>query len=159
MPPFERSTLAQTSFLSLATVAALFLLGFVLAYWTWVWFAPGAEPRAPEIAAVGAAIGSQIAPAGNLFGRLQRDGNAPTPTGINIKLHGVIAATGGNSGYAVLQLDGKQVLAIREGQEIAPGIRLAVVRPDHVILERNGLRETLAWPKKTKQLPASPLQK
>jgi general secretion pathway protein C len=46
---------------------------------------------------------------------------------------------------------------VREGQDIAPGIRLAEVRPDHVILERNGIREMLAWPKKV--TPASPLNK
>ena len=152
---FERSSLAQTSFVSLATIAALLSLGFVLAYWTWAWFAPGVEPRAPGIAAGNGT--QQIASAGNLFGSRQRGGNALAPTGIDIKLHGVMAAAGGKSGYAVLQLDGKRDLAVREGQDIAPGIRLAEVRPDHVILERNGVRESLAWPKK--DTPASPLNK
>ena len=150
---FERSSLAQTSFVSLATIAALLSLGFVLAYWTWAWFAPGVEPRAPGIVAGNGT--QQIASAGNLFGNRQGNGNAPAPTGIAIKLHGVMAASGGKSGYAVLQLDGKRDLAVREGQDIAPGIRLAEVRPDHVILERNGIREILAWPKKT--TPALPL--
>jgi len=154
---FERSSLAQTSFVSLTTIAALLLLGFVLAYWTWSWFAPGVEPSAPGIAMGDGTLGAQSVAAANLFGNLRRDGNAPAPTGIAIKLHGVMAASGGKSGYAVLQLDGKRDLAVREGQDIAPGIRLAEVRPDHVILERNGIREILAWPKK--DMPASPLNK
>lgn len=156
---FERSSLAQTSFVSLTTVAALLLLGFVLAYWTWAWFAPGVEPRAPGIAAGNGTLGQQTVAAGNLFGNLRRDGNAPAPTGIAIKLHGVMAASGGKSGFAVLQLDTKPDMAVREGQDIAPGIRLAEVRPDHVILERNGIREILAWPKADKPLPASPINK
>jgi len=35
---------------------------------------------------------------------------------------------------------------VREGEDLAPGIRLAEVGTDHVILERGGARETLAWP-------------
>ena len=155
---FERSSLAQTSFVSLATIAALLSLGFVLAYWTWAWFAPGVEPRAPGIAAGNGTLGAQSVAAASLFGNRQRDGNAPAPTGLAIELHGVMAASAGKAGYAVLQLDGKRNLAVREGQDIAPGIRLAEVRPDHVILERNGIREILAWPKK-KATPASPLNK
>jgi len=45
-------------------------------------------------------------------------------------------------------LDGKQIVATREGEEIASGIRLAEVATDHVVLDRNGVRETLAWPEK-----------
>ena len=154
---FERSSLAQTSLVSLTTLAALLLLGFVLAYWTWAWLAPGVLPRAPGSAAGGGTQENRMASAGKLFGNLRQDGNAPAPTGIDIKLHGVMAASGSQPGYAVLQLDAKPDLAVREGQDIAPGIRLAEVRPDHVILERNGIREILAWPKKDP--PASPIHK
>jgi general secretion pathway protein C len=31
---------------------------------------------------------------------------------------------------------------------VAPGLRLAEVHVDHVVLERNGVREALAWPEK-----------
>jgi general secretion pathway protein C len=48
----------------------------------------------------------------------------------------------------VVQLDAKQILAVHEGDDVAPGVRLAEVHPDHVILERGGTRETLAWPEK-----------
>jgi general secretion pathway protein C len=37
---------------------------------------------------------------------------------------------------------------VREGDDVVPGIRLAEVHADHVILEHNGTRETLVWPSK-----------
>lgn len=153
----ERSSLAQTAVVSLVTLASLVLLGFVLAYWTWGWLAPRAEPRL-EIAADPA---GRVTSANGLFGTVQRGGKLAAPTGIAIKLHGVMAAPNGKPGdklgYAVVQLDGKQILAVREGEDISPGIRLAEVHPDHLILERNGTRETLAWPEKNKAaLPPTP---
>lgn len=140
----DRSGLAQTAVVSLVTLAALLLLGVVLAYWTWVWFAPRPEPRAQPLAdPVG-----RIASANSLFGSVRRDRNIAAPTGIAIKLLGVVAASGGRRGYAVVQLEARQILAVHEGEDIAPGIRLAEVHADHVILERNGTRETLAWPER-----------
>jgi general secretion pathway protein C len=149
--PLGRSTLAQTAVVSLLTFAALALLGLVLAYWTWAWFAPRPEPRME--AAVGGAGG--IAAASLVFGRVERNQNTAAPTGIAIRLLGVVAASGGRRGNAVVQLDAKQILAVQEGEEVAPGIRLAEVHPDHVVLERGGARETLAWPEKRAAAAAS----
>ena len=129
---------------ALVTVAALALLGFVAAYWTWGWLAPRPEPRAQAAAEPGSG-----ASAGALFGNVKRDSNSAAPTGIAIRLLGIVAATGGRHGYAVVQLDPRQILAVREGEDIAPGIRLAEVGTDHIILERSGNRETLAWPDKS----------
>ncbi len=153
----QSSSLAQTALVSTVLLLSLLLLGFVLAYWTWVWLAPRAEARL-DVAAEGVV---QLAAANSLFGTVQRDRNSAAPTGIAIKLQGVMAAPAGNPvgqrGYAVVLLDGKQNLAVHEGEDIAPGIRLAEVYPDHVILERNGARESLAWPeKKTPAVPATP---
>lgn len=144
MISLERSSLAQTAVVSLVTLAALALLGWVLAYWTWAWLAPRPEPRAQSAAAPGGGLAS----AQGLFGNLQRDQNIAAPTGIAIKLLGVVAATRGHRGYAVVQLEAREILAVREGEDVAPGIRLAEVHPDHVILVRNGARESLAWPQK-----------
>lgn len=137
--------------MSVVTLVAVVLLGFVLAYWTWVWLAPRTVPR-QEIAADPA---SSVATANTLFGTAMS--NRAQPTGLAIKLQGVVAEPGGKGkkGYAVVQLDGKQTLAVHEGEDIARGVRLAEVHPDHVILERNGIRETLALPEK-KSAPATP---
>ena len=156
---FERSGFAQTAVVSLLTFAALTLLGLVLAYWTWAWFAPRPEPRAQAAVQTGGRdVGSTAGPtqaASALFGSARREGNGgerngAAPTGIAVGLLGVVAASGSRSGYAVLRLDAKQTVAVREGGEIEPGIRLAEVHADHVVLERGGVRETLAWPKQSK---------
>ena len=138
--------------MSALTLAALVLLGCVLAYWTWMWFAPGPEPRTSPstvaIAGTGAARG--------LFGNLQAGPGSAAPTGISIRLLGVVAAARGRRGYAVLQLEAKTLVAVREGEDISPGIRLAEIHPDHVILNRNGVRESLVWPRKTAADVATP---
>ncbi len=139
-----RADVAQAAMVSMLTLAAVAVLGLVLAYWTWVWFAPRAEPRAQSAAAQSGSIASANA----LFGKVPRNQNTATPTGIAIRLLGVVAASGGRRGYAVVQLDSKQILAVHEGQDIAPGIHLTQVLADHVMLERGGVSESLAWPEK-----------
>jgi general secretion pathway protein C len=149
----ERSNLAQTTVVSLVTFAALALLGLVLAYWTWAWLAPRPEPRA--LAA--AQTDRRMEAAYGLFGNAQRDRNGAAPTGIAVRLLGVVAGKSSGSrsqsSYAVLRLDAKQVVAVREGGEIGPGVRLLEVHADHVVLERRGVRETLAWPEQDKSVP------
>ena len=151
--PLGRPGLAQTALVALLTLAGLALLGLVLAYWTWAWFAPRAEPRAE--AAAGEA--GSLASASRVFGRVERNTESAAPTGIAIKLLGIVAASGGRRGHAVVQLDAKQILAVHEGEDVAPGVRLAEVLTDHLILERGGVRETLAWPEK--KASASPSAK
>lgn len=150
--PLARSSFAQTAVVSLLTFAALALFGLVLAYWTWIWFAPRAAPRAE----VAVAESGSLAAASLVFGRVERGKTAAAPTGIAIRLLGVVAASAGRRGYAVLQLEAKQILAVHEGEDVTPGLRLAEVRPDHVILERGGMRETLAFPEKKAPLAAAP---
>ena len=142
--PFGRSNLAQTVLVSSLTLLAVALLGAVLAYWTWAWFAPRPAARMEAAAAQGASLGA----AATIFGKAPRRETAAAPTGLAIKLLGVVAAAGGRRGYGVVQLEGKSILAVHEGEDVAPGIRLAEVLADHVILERNGVREKLAWPEK-----------
>jgi len=136
---------AQTAVVTVVTVAALALLGLVGGYWTWQWLAPRQEPHVQAQTEPG----GQIAPALELFGSIPKGGSAPAPTGIAIRLLGVVAALKGRDGYAIVVLDGKQIVATREGEDIAPGIQLAEVATDHVILDRNGIRESLAWPENT----------
>ena len=125
---------------TVANLAAAALLGVVLAYWSWAWLAPPAAARAP--AAAGLSGGTSSADA--LFGTA---GEAAAASG-NVRLMGVIAASRGRRGQAVMRLDAKQTVAILEGEEVEPGLRLAEVHVDHIVLERNGARETLAWPSK-----------
>ena len=148
-PSLERSNSEQTAVVLLATFGALALLGLVLAYWSWAWLAPRPEPgalAAPQ--ADGRAIAlSQASLA--LFGGARADGNAAAPAAGSIRLLGIVAATGNQAGYAVLRLDGKQTVAVAQGAEVEPGLRLVEVQVDHIVLVRNGGREKLAWPEKT----------
>jgi general secretion pathway protein C len=141
--PPKRSNFAQSTLILSATLAALVLLCFVLAYWTWVWLAPRPAPRARTVE-----VQPRIEAAYGLFGGARRSQNAAAPAGIAIRLLGVAAASGGKSGYAIVQLEANKILAVREGTDIAPGIRLAQVQAGQIILERNGVRETLALPEK-----------
>ena len=140
---FKRSSQAQTVVVLLATFTALLLLCLVLAQWTWVWLAPRTEPRA----SAQTQDAGQIGIAHDLFGSARGNRSIPVATAMAIRLLGVVAATGGRRGYALLQLEANTVLAVLEGEAIAPGIRLAEVAPDHIILERGAIRETLALPK------------
>lgn len=129
----------------LATLAALALLGVVLAYWSWAWLAPPAVARAPAAAEMAGRTSS----AGGLFGNAKQGPGAAAAASGAVRLMGVVAASGGRRGHAVLRLDAKKTVAVLQGEDVEPGLRLAEVHVDHIVLERNGARETLAWPQKS----------
>jgi general secretion pathway protein C len=137
-----RSRFAQTAIVHASTMLALGLLGWVLAYWTLAWFAPAPLPRSMRVSPPP----GRLAAAGDLFGQGQSGAQAQSPTALAVKLLGVIAGQPHGSGYALLQLDGKDTHVVRAGGELAPGIRVESVLPQRVILLRGGARETLAWP-------------
>jgi general secretion pathway protein C len=124
----------------LATLAAASLLGVVLAYWSWAFLAPSPAPRAPA-----AETAAPASSAHGLFGNARQVQSAGA-----IRLSGVVAASGGRPGHAVLRMDGKKTISVLQGEDVEPGLRLAEVHADHIVLERNGARETLAWPEKGK---------
>ena len=128
----------------LATFAALALLGVVLAYWSWAWFGPRPAPRAP--AALEAS--GRASSAAGLFRAAKVGPGAGSAASGSIRLMGVAAATGERRGNAVLRLDGKKSVAVLQGEDIEPGLRLVEVHADHIVVERNGARESLAWPDK-----------
>lgn len=141
--PSGRSNFAQTSVAFTAEAGALALLGLVLAYWTWAWLAPSPLPQAMGVSAPG----GRLTAAGNLFGQAQGDARTGTPTGLAIELLGVVAGVPAGSGYALLRLDAKETRVVRAGEELAAGIRVESVLPEQVVLQRNGARETLTWPR------------
>jgi len=113
---------AQTVFGSVATIAAITVLSMVLAYWTWGFFSPHSEPRI--MAALAATDAGNSEAANRLFGNVA-EGSSGGGAGISgIALLGVVAAPGTQSGYAVMRLDAKRTVAVREGEEIEPGVRV-----------------------------------
>jgi len=145
--PSDRSNIAQTAIVSLATAAALALLGLVLAYWSWAWLAPRAEARVPIAQPGGAATGSALSAYG-LFGGRKQERNGTAAAASAISLLGVVADSGSRSGYAVLRLGAKNTVAVHEGGEVEAGVRLAEVHARHVVLDRGGVRESLALPER-----------
>src|SRR3954470_11295952 len=107
----ERPGFAQNAIVSLATLAALALLGVVSAYWMWAWLAPRAEARAP--AAQSAQLAGAADAASGLFGEVQRE-RSGSGTGA-ARLLGVIAPSGRLAGYALLRLDPKKTVAVLQG--------------------------------------------
>jgi general secretion pathway protein C len=143
------SSFAQTAAVTLLTVAALAILALVVAHWTWAWLTPVAEPRA-ELAMES---GNARISASGFFGKPDRGmDSGMAQTGLAFRLLGVVSATAGHPGFAVVQFEPRQIRAVRAGEEIAPGVQLAEVEPDHVVLERAGIRETLSWPRKNKSV-------
>jgi general secretion pathway protein C len=150
MPIARSNNPAQTAAVYAVTFAALVLLAVVLAYWTWSWFGPRAAPRAEPMSEPV----SRSTIAHTLFGSLQGAQAAAAPSGLAIKLVGVVAASGDKPSYAVVQVDAKTILAVRAGEEIAPGIRLDKVFTDHVTLQRTGASESLALAERKKPAAA-----
>lgn len=133
-------------------MAALVLLGLVLAHWTLQWFMPNVtlaavSDSAPRVDLQGVKT---------LFGIYRRDSASAIPSGITINLLGVIAETEASRSYALLQVNGKETLAARAGDLIAPGITLAEVHDDRVVVDRDGTRETVVLPEKTPGRGPSP---
>jgi general secretion pathway protein C len=151
LPSFDRTASAQTTGVTLVTLAAAALFALAAAYWTWQWLAPRAATRAPTLPS---AI-SNLTSASGLFGTAQQETGSAASAGIEIRLLGIMAATAGRNGYAVLRIEPRQIITVQEGKDIVPGIQLAAVGIDHVILERDGIRQTLSWPttSKTAELP------
>jgi general secretion pathway protein C len=139
----KRSNFAQSALVFAVTLATLMLLCAILAYWTWAWLAP----RPALVARAADEMQPRLDSAFTLFGGARRTSTAAVSAPA-IRILGVVAAAGGKSGYAIVQLDSNRILAAREGTDIAPGIRLAQVQAGQIILERNGMRETLALPEK-----------
>jgi len=145
--PIVSRTPAQTALVSFVNALALACLALVMAYWTWRWLLPPPEPTASGI---GTAEGG-VARARALFGESGATTTA-TATASGIRLLGVVAASGDRVGYALLQVNGRPMAALRVGAELAPGLVLAEVHPRQVVLLRAGVRESVVLPQ-----PAAPL--
>src|SRR4051812_9261937 len=81
-----------------------------------------AEIRAPSVDAAAVA---------RLFGAA---GDAPS----NIRALGVMAEGSTGRGIALIGVEGKPARPVRAGEAIAPGVILAEVRRDGVVLDRSG---------------------
>jgi general secretion pathway protein C len=135
---------------ALAQFAALALLAWILAHWSWVLLAP--RQQAVQPAAAAASLSKVLAEKVvtlHLFGG-GTVGSEATPALIaaapsNISLRGIYATADGRSGFAALVIDGNPVAAV-VGQEFAPGMVLQRAYPDSIEMLRGGQVESVRLP-------------
>ncbi|MFC4277849.1 general secretion pathway protein GspC [Achromobacter aloeverae] len=123
---------------------ALAILGLAagLGVWGAILLAPRPDAPPPALHAA-AARAVDTAPAALLFGK---DGTLKT----QVTVTGMIAD--GTDGAVILSVDGGPAQAWRAGQEISPGLRVARIGNNAVVLDQNGATTTIAAP----PLPAAP---
>jgi general secretion pathway protein C len=122
---------------TLATLALLVLGGFLAARWVAYFAAPAesAPPPARERPQLGAA--AQTLAGAHLFGVAAV---GETVSNLNIKLRGVFAGGGTETGFAIVNAGGRDQ-ATRIGSEVVPGVTLEAVHAGHVVLRRAGALE------------------
>ncbi len=144
---------------SLLSGGLIMMFCWLLAQWTWVIFSP--KPGHPdagkfELTATDA-LSSNIV--GNLFGEGDKVNNTVakrTETSFNLRLRGVFASTGSLPAFAILSVDGKLDLPVKEGDEIETGLLLEAVYPDYVHLRHNGVLERLDLDSQSGGLKSAP---
>lgn len=138
----------STRLSTLVLFAALALLAWTLAHWTWVFVTPQLtsgqslpEPvsAAPVLSKLLAEKVAELPLFGGTHGQMPSE-RMPVATASNISVQGIYAPRGGLSGFAVLVIDGRAVAAV-QGDEFAPGLVLHKVHADHVEIQRNGVIE------------------
>lgn len=149
---FFGAVLVRTDLLSrfphVVLLAALLLLAWLLAHWTWVFLAPLQLGRIAEtqLPALSKVLAEKVVNV-HLFGgvgpsNVNTAAVAVAAAPSNIGVRGVYAGRNGRSGFAILVVDGKPVSAV-VGQEFAPGMTLQRVYSDYVEILRGGQVETV----------------
>jgi len=154
--------LIRTALLSrlpvVTVLAALMLLAWLLAHWTWAFLAPrqlgqanAAGPSALSKVLAEKVVGLRLF-GGGVAG-VADPAAAPMATRSSIGVRGIYASRDGRSGFAILVLDDKPVSAVL-GQEFSPGMVLQAVYADHVEITRSGQTEIASMA----QTPATALE-
>jgi general secretion pathway protein C len=132
-------------------VLLLLLLAWQLAAWTWHFLAlrndaPVALPAQSSI---------DPAAARRLFGEAPA-ASASSASNTGVRLKGVYAVDGRTLSAAVVNIGNKNDLAVRVGEDIRPGVTLAAVYPDHIIISRSGVRERVDLERRVAQAAVRP---
>lgn len=121
---------------TLAIVALTLVLAFQLAHWTWVFIAPPQVATTPQPDA-----SVDLAAIAKLFGAAPPSSGVASTSGLRLK--GVVAPDGGPIASAIFSTGSGKDIAVFVEREIQPGLTLLEVKPDHVIVSRNGVRERI----------------
>lgn len=129
---------ARPGLLGAAVVLGLVLvLAYQLAYWTWVFVSP---PRIAASAPPAAQV--DLAAIARMFGAAPPAGSAATSSS-GLRLKGVVAPTPGVAASAIFSTGSGRDIAVYVGREVQPGVKLAEVHPDHVLVSRGGASERI----------------
>ncbi|HTN48086.1 MAG TPA: type II secretion system protein N [Burkholderiaceae bacterium] len=125
-----------------AAVHLLFFAGVVAiaAYWSVRIFTP-VPTAAPPPLLPPPLRDPDAAAAARMFGKVEA---APTAVATNVQAVGAFAA--GKSSSAILAVDGRPARVFLVGQEVAPGLRLAAIEADVVVLDSPGGRQEVRLP-------------
>ena len=127
-------------FAALAVHLVFFALVMAIAaYWGVRIFTPAPTAAPPPIAPPPLRDPDPVAVA-RMFGKVERVQAATS----NIQAIGAYSA--GKDSSAVLSVDGRPARVFLLGQEVAPGLKLAEVGPETVVLESGGARQELRLP-------------
>ncbi len=133
-------------------MAAVLLLAYSMAQWTWRIFTPPKTPVVADASALAqtktATLGIQDLLAGHLFGKTASK-VAPTAapiedipeSSLNMILTGVVAA--GDDSLALIKVNDEPETPFAIGEELTRGVTLQAVYPDRAIIERRGVTEAL----------------
>ena len=134
----------------LAAIAMLALLAWTGAHIFWTITSP-ATPEAPTAVDTEPSRVAQAVAARHLFGEAPPQGTRTTVAESTAKLYGVVTPTGkGQRGIAIISVQGKPALAVREGEEIAPGLTLHRVLARAVEVSQGGGIQVLRLPERGK---------
>ena len=139
----------------------LLLLTASLAQWTWLFVKPTLAPvmTAPSPSGTTNTHTFSVQPllAAHLFGQASQEltgrlGTLPVSS-LNLVLTGVIAAS--NGGYALISVNGQPQESFTVGQNVTSGAVLQAVYSDRVVIQRNGVMESLLLEGADKSAPVS----
>ena len=137
--PHPASDAQRGVFGTLAIAALVLVLAFQLAHWTWVFFAPAEVAAIPE-----GAPAINLGAVAKLFGAdAPKSSSGAVASLSGLRLKGVIAPDAGPAASAIFSTGAGRDLAVFVDSEVQPGVRLAEVKPDYVIVSRAGVRERI----------------
>lgn len=127
----------------LAWGLALAVTAWVAADLFWRFSAPSA-PALPVASLADPQAAAQAIASRHLMGQVTAGGTATAPVQPGrYTLQAVVTGSGQRPGWAIISVDGGAQQGIVEGQEVRPGVTLALVRGDAVELAIGGARQTI----------------
>lgn len=113
--------------------------------------ASATHARAQRAGAAATAAPARSIASWHLFGETPRrpgaDAGGEAASTLSLILRGTVADSDPKAGFAVIGGSDGNERTFRVGEEVVPGVRLAAVHPDRVVLSRGGSEETLRLPR------------